>query len=222
MSAFESPDGTVVVWREPVSATARRLARRSLLPAVAVAAWLLDLTSWAVVTISVAAAPSALLLVFGLINLAAHARVTMVHTAQGALVWPRSVQEVLLRSEADHVVGERVEVLKEFPSISGARSDPRVTFTAGDRSFERFPLHGTDVDDFIAHANDVLAGRGMQLVRVEPPELVQDQDVEEPESESESKEFDWPDDTGPDYDPDEPLADVDEPPDEIPRPPQRD
>lgn len=203
------------MWREPVSATARRLFRRSLLPAVAAAAWALDLATWAVVIVAVAATPSALLLVFGLINLAVHRRVTLVHTSEGALLWPRSIQERLLGREADHVVGERVEVLKDVPSLVNARNDPFVSFTAGDRSFERFPLHGTDVDDFIDHTNELLAGRGMQLVRVEPPEVAEDEDVEEAEAEPEPDGVTWPDDTAPDYDPDEP-------PDETPWRPQRD
>jgi hypothetical protein len=214
---MSNPDSnsTVVVWREPVPITVRRLALRAVIPAVAFVGWALGLATWAVLLVSIAALPSALLLVFGLANLAINRRVMLVHTG-GALVWPRSVQEVLLGREPDHVTGDRIEVLKEIPSLVGTRNDPYVTMTAGERSIERFPLHGTDVDVFVARLHDLLRERGVTAERVEPPMPVDEDDVEESGLEAvEAGEISWPDDTSPDYDPEEP-------PDQTPWRPQRD
>jgi len=99
-----------------------------------------------------------------------------------------------LNREPDHVTGERIEVLKDMPSITGTRKDPHVTISAGDRRILRFPLNGTEVDDFIAHANDLVRERGVSLVRVEP-ELPPDPEPEsDTDNDAEVKEFDWPDD----------------------------
>lgn len=191
MSAVDN-DSTVVVWREPVSIAVRRLVRRSVIPALAFAGWALELAPWAVLLMSIAALPSALLLVFGVMNLAVNRRVTLVHTG-GALVWPRSVQEMLLNREPDHVTGPRIEVLMDMPSLTSSRRDPHVTLSDDDRTILRFALNGTDVDDFIAHVNDLVRERGVTLIRVEP-DLPPDP---EPEPDSDVSEFDWPDDAEP-------------------------
>ncbi|PKQ26505.1 MAG: hypothetical protein CVT64_05390 [Actinobacteria bacterium HGW-Actinobacteria-4] len=185
-------DQPVVLLREPVRAAVRRLASRAALPALAAVAWIIGFETWANVVVTVAALPSAILLVLGIGNLIMNQRVLLVHREAGAIERPLSLQEMMLKRGVEHVGGREVYVMTDVPSISGAPSDPRVTlFLVGSEGapgslVSRVPLWGLPVADFIERSNALLAGRGTTLVLRESGPVEVDETPEEP------KEFDWP------------------------------
>jgi hypothetical protein len=172
--AMSDGSATVVLLRETPGASARRLARRAVLPLLAAAGWWLGFPAWSALLLSAAALPSALLLCFGIVNLMLNHGALLVHNSSGAIVRPPSVQERLLKHSLEVVEGATVELVTEPPAVAGTRGDPRITLSAGDQRIHRIPLYGTPVETFLARANGLLEGRGTVIVRREPdrePEL---------------------------------------------------
>jgi hypothetical protein len=166
--------GDLVLWREPPSAVLWRIGRRSLLPALAAASWLLGMPSWLSIVLSVFALVPALLIVLALVNLVKNKRVLLVLRGSGAIEWPTSVQEVVLRRDADFVAGPEVTVTPHAVLPMGAASEPRVTLTAGETEIPRLPLHGIEPAAFVEVVNTRLAGRDCRLVLAEQPASTSD------------------------------------------------
>lgn len=164
---------TLVLIREPLGIALRRIAGRAFVPAVAVAAWMFELAAWATWVVTIAAVPSAALLVFAVLNVAKNRLMVLVRDPSGALVWPRSVQEVLLGRPTDTVRGDVITVVKE-PPVMLNRMEPRISLYGDGTSILRVPLYGADVDDAVAGFNEELAGSGTQLVIAEPETLPDD------------------------------------------------
>jgi len=162
MTASATP---LVVWSEPRRASLLRVLGRAALGGV-----------WVYVTRVVAWAPlRALLFVFAAIAFA-HALVAVANLVRnrgvllalgedGALVWPRSIQETLLMRSADVVHGPRIAVKLEADHPGISRADPRVSLIGDADRIPFLPLHGTSVDDFIARIRVVLEPHGFIVTR---------------------------------------------------------
>lgn len=163
--------GSVVLLEEPAGEVWQRAGRR-LVPALVLAgAGWFSPWAWLTVPLWIMAVPFVLLVVATFANRLRNHRVLLVHEASGAIVWPRSVQEVLLRREADWVAGAEVTVTKPPLTVVPGRADPRISLAAGERAVLRVPLYGEDPEAFVERANELLVGRGTVLRYVPPPPI---------------------------------------------------
>lgn len=109
-----------------------------------------------------------LLVVLTFVNAGLNRRVILTHTASGAIVWPRSVQEMLLRRPQEWVAGSDIVVTEPSFTAPIGRAYPFVILSAGDRRIERVPLYGVSPAEFVKQANATLEGRGVLLRYVAP------------------------------------------------------
>lgn len=173
-TAFLNP---VVLWREPVSASARRVLARALVAAAwivlggvpglfaGIVPWM-----WLRVVVWVFAAVAVLHLTLAIANLARNRGVLLRLMGTGSIEWPASFQERWLRRPLDWVEGPVVSVAPELGQVTGSRAEPRVTLVGGDRTMRRVPLHGTSVEDFVAAVNAAGAERGVRFEIAKLPE----------------------------------------------------
>jgi hypothetical protein len=165
--AFLDP---VVLWREPVSASLRRVAGRAALAAgwillggipgvfVGLVPWM-----WLRVILWFFAAIAVLHLLLAIANLVRNRRVLLRVMGTGSIEWPASLQEKLLHRPLDWVEGPVVTVAEELGQVTGSRAEPRVTLVGGTRTLRRMPLHGASLEEFVATVNERGAGRGVRF-----------------------------------------------------------
>lgn len=168
----------IVLWREPQRSVTRRILVRG---SVAVVSFVLSgvpgiipgLVPWAAVAwivwaIGIVAAAQ---LGATLLNLARNDRVLLVWRGSGAIEWPQTFQEAVLRRSPEFVSGRIVEVRTLEPSPVFRASEPRVALTAEHGRIRSVPLHGTAVADFVDELNLALMGLGVRFIRSEdvPP-----------------------------------------------------
>lgn len=173
-TAFMDP---VVLWREPASASLRRVLTRVFFMALWLALaglpgvfdgfvpW-----TWLRVVLWVFAALALLHILLAVANLVRNRGVTLRLMGTGSIEWPQSLQEKLLGARLDWVEGPIVTVTEELRVPGPASSYPRVKLQGGGRSISRFPLHGTSIEDFVAHVNQAAAGRGIRFEIAQPGE----------------------------------------------------
>jgi hypothetical protein len=160
----------LVVWKEPRKASVLRVLGRAAVGG----AWLFAtrVVGWAPLRF-ILLAFAAIAFVHALLavaNLVRNKGVLLRLRDDGTLEWPRSIQEVLLGRKTDRVDGPVIQVKTEADHPGISRADPRVTLIGPELKIGFMPLHGTSVDDFIAHANDVLSPHRIAFERA--PDLV--------------------------------------------------
>jgi len=150
----------VVLWREPVMASVRRLAGRAGLAAlwivlggipgvfVGLVPW-----TWLRAVMWILAAIAILHFVLGIANLVRNRRVLLRLMGTGSIEWPKSVQERWLRLPLEWVEGPFVTVAPELGQITGSKAEPRVTLVGGLRTIRRLPLYGATLETFVETAN---------------------------------------------------------------------
>ena len=155
--AFRDP---VVLWREPVAASARRLAWRAAFAAlwivlggipgvfVGIVPW-----NWLRVVMWVFALIAMLHFLLAIANLARNRRAILRLMGTGSIEWPASVQEKWLRRPPEWVEGPFVTVAPELGQITGSKAEPRVTLVGGLRTIRRLPLHGATLETFVETVN---------------------------------------------------------------------
>lgn len=165
--AFLDP---VVLWREPVSASLRRVAGRAAVAAV----WIvlggipgvfvgLVPWTWLRVVLWCFSVIAVVHLLLAIANLLRNRRVLLRVMGTGSIEWPASLQERLLRRPIDWVEGPVVTVAEELGQVTGSRAEPRVTLVGGSRTLRRMPLHGASLEDFVATVNHRGAARGVRF-----------------------------------------------------------
>ena len=182
--AFLDP---VVLWREPASASLRRVAGRSLVAGawivlggipgvfVGVVPW-----TWLRVVLWVFAAIAVLHVLLAVANLLRNHGVLLRLMGTGSIEWPASIQEKILRRPLDWVEGPVVTVAEELGQVTGSRAEPRVTLVGGTRTMRRLPLHGATLEQFVAVVNERAAGRGLRFELAALPDPADAQDAQEP------------------------------------------
>lgn len=165
--AFLEP---LVLWREPVAASIRRLLARGGLAVLWIAlggipgvfVGLVPWT-WLRVIMWIFAVVAILHFALAIANLIKNRRVLLRVMGTGSIEWPTSIQERWFRRPLDWVEGPVVTVAPELGQITGSRAEPRVTLVGGTRTIRRLPLHGVEPEDFVAHVNAVGAQRGLRF-----------------------------------------------------------
>lgn len=160
--AWQDP---IVLWREPWSAVARRLSGRAVGPVVmfvlagvpgsawaGVVPWL-----WLRVVMWVIGGLGLVLWLLAVGNLARTRRARLVRMPTGAIERPLSIQEKLLGSRPEYVIGADVTVTVAAPDLYGRAAEPRVTLAA-DGEISRMPLYGADVAAWVDDMNAALDG----------------------------------------------------------------
>ncbi len=165
-----NPGTSLVVWTEPRMASLLRVVGRAALGG----AWIFvtRVVDWVPLRL-VLFAFAAIAFVHALLavaNLLRNRGVLLRLRDDGTLEWPRSIQELVMGRKADRVDGPVVQVKTEADHPGISRADPRVTLIGPELKIGFLPLHGTSVDDFIAHANNVLAVHRITFERA--PEFV--------------------------------------------------
>jgi hypothetical protein len=165
--AFLEP---VTLWREPVSASVRRVAGRALVAAawivlggipgvfVGVVPW-----TWLRVVLWIFAAIALVHVLLAVANLARNRGVLLRLMGTGSIEWPASLQEKVLRRPLDWVEGPIVTVAEELGQVTGSRAEPRVTLVGGTRTMRRLPLHGATLEHFVSTVNERAVGRGVRF-----------------------------------------------------------
>ncbi len=164
----------VPVWWEPWRAIVLRVVGRAIVPAVMV--WLSGVPGtpwvgaapwlWLRIAAFVFAVPGVLLWVLAFANVIKNKRVLLVLMPTGSLERPQSIQEKRLRLPREYAIGKTISVTQE-PTTFAASAEPRVTLRA-DGTITRLPLWGATAEDFVAHVNERLEGRGVTLELVIP------------------------------------------------------
>ena len=155
--AFREP---VTLWREPATASARRLAGRAGLAAlwivlggipgvyVGLVPW-----NWLRVIMWIFAVIALLHFLLAIVNLVCNRRVLLRLMGTGSIEWPMSIQEQWLRRPQEWVEGPFVTVAPELGQITGSKSEPRVTLVGGSRTIRRLPLYGATLETFVETVN---------------------------------------------------------------------
>ncbi len=172
----------LVVWKEPRKASALRVVGRAAIGG----AWIYvtRIVDWVPLRL-ILFAFAAIAFVHALLaiaNLIRNRGVLLRLRDDGTLEWPRSIQEVVMARKVDRVDGPVVQVKTEADHPGISRADPRVTLIGSEMKIGFLPLHGTSVDDFIAHANAVLAPHRITFERA--PDLVPMIDAEAEEADA--------------------------------------
>ena len=165
-----NPATGLVEWREPRKASVLRVVGRAALGG----AWIYvsRIVDWVPLRLVVFAF-AAIAFVHALLavaNLLRNRGVLLRLRDDGTLEWPRSIQEMVRGRRVDRVDGPVIQVKTEADHPGISRADPRVTLIGPELKIGFLPLHGTSVDDFIAHANDVLSAHRITFERA--PDLV--------------------------------------------------
>jgi|GEM_PF-765995 len=175
----------LVVWKEPRTASALRVLGRAAMGG----AWLFvtRVVGWPPLRLIlfVFAALAFVHALLAVANLVRNKGVLLRLRDDGTLEWPRSLQEVVLGRTIDRVDGPVIQVKTEADHPGISRADPRVTLIGPALKIGFLPLHGTSVDDFIAHANKVLAPHRIIVERA--PDLVPTIESEASEAEGASE-----------------------------------
>jgi len=160
--------GPAVILREPRIALWRRFGIRLASAAVLFAAFWFAPWTWLEIVAMTGFVVATLFVVLTFVNVAKNRRVMLTHTASGAIVSPRSVQEIFLRRPQAWVAGADIVVTEPGFTAPIGRAYPFVILSAGNRRIERVPLYGVAPEEFVKQANATLEGRGMRLRYVAP------------------------------------------------------
>lgn len=159
----------LVLWREPWSAFAARVGRRTIIPVAVLVlsgvpgtAWTgIVPPVWLRVPLFVIGLLGVVLWSLAFVNLVLNRRVLLVQMPTGSIERPRSLQERVVKIPQEFVIGSTVVVTVDPPQMA-SKSEPRITLTA-EGKVARVPLFGTSPEDFVVAANAALKGRGTVL-----------------------------------------------------------
>lgn len=189
-TAFLAP---VVLWREPASASARRIAGRALIAAAwivlggipglftGVVPWTwLRVILWAFALVAVVHA------VLAVANLMRNQGVILRLMGTGSVEWPRSIQEDWLRRPETWVDGPVVTVVPDIVLGPMTAAAARVTLVGPTRSLRGVPLFGVSPEDFVEEVAALAAPRGVSFVLAERETTASDE-VAAPNSDDEGE-----------------------------------
>lgn len=171
-TAFMDP---VVLWREPATASFRRIGWRGLVLGAwivlgGIPGWFEGTVPWTFLRIPLWFGAAVALIHLGLAfgNLARNKGVVLRLMGTGSVEWPRSIQEDWLRRADTWVDGPVISVVPGLGFSGPQSASARATLVGPTRELRGVPLFGVSAEDFAAHANSLSQPRGVSFVVATP------------------------------------------------------
>lgn len=182
----------VVLWREPLWASALRVGVRLVISVAWLVLSLIAPWMWLTAVLGAFGGLAFAHAALAVANRVKNKGVMLRLMGSGTIEWPQSLQERWLRRPIEYVDGARVEVIIVEPVPAPAPAAPHVTLKGATHQITRMPLYRRTVAEFMESMNARTAERGIALVDEgdgrkprEPREPVEPQEPQEPEASQE-------------------------------------